>query len=152
MVRSNTASFNDVKKKLIHYKKNGIKLPEAFVNKYKQFNKITAHLEAIEKEYALKNDRCNILSNKTSSFQDNIEDARIINRDKWIGHNDIVFKLVDPPVRLSFSVPEGSPSMIFGIVETDNDGYQIQAVNDYDRVQDDTNDNSDNDEEVEESQ
>ncbi len=142
MVKSNTASFNDVKKKLIHYKKNGIKMPSSFINKYKQFNKITEHLEAIKKEYKLKNDKFQLLTNKTASFQDSIFNARVINRDRWIGHNEIIFKLVDPPMELSYSPAEGCPDKIFGLVDTDN-GYQIQAVVDYPGLSDDYDDSED---------
>lgn len=150
MVRANTAGFNDIKKKLIHNKKNGIKSPEAFVNKYKQFNKISEHLENIKKEHAIKNDKFQLLTTKTASFQDNILDARVINRDRWIGHNEIVFQLVDPPAKIVYSVPEGSPTKVFGLVDTD-EGYQIQALKDdviYSNYDDDNADDTDEVEEV----
>jgi len=128
IVKSNTAAFNDVKRRLVHYKKNGIKMPASFVSKFKQFKKIVEHLETIEKEAAVKNDKLQLLTTKTASFQDNIFDARIINRDRWVGHNEIVFKLVDPPLELMFSPPEGSPELIFAIVEAEDGEYEIQAV------------------------
>jgi len=129
LVKDNTASFNEVKKRLMHYKKNGIKMPASFVTKYKQFNKAQEHLEGITKEYKVKNDKLLLLTTKTASFQDNIFDARIINRDRWVGHNELIFRLVDPQVELSFNPPEGSSEKIFAVVETDEGVYQIQAVN-----------------------
>ena len=128
MIKSDTASFNEVKKKLIHYKKNGIKMPGAFVDKYKRFLKVQEHLDTIQKEYKIKNDKLLLLTTKTASFQDNIFDARIINRDRWTEHNEIIFKLVDPPVELSYKPNEGSHDKIFGIVEIDDGEYEIQAV------------------------
>ncbi|MEA3523143.1 MAG: flagellar assembly protein A, partial [Campylobacterota bacterium] len=37
LIKKNEATFLDIKKRLIHYKKNGVKMPAAFVKKYKQF-------------------------------------------------------------------------------------------------------------------
>jgi len=128
IVKNDTEAFNAVKKKLIHYKKNGIKMPEAFVNKYKKFLKIQEHLEAIKKEYKTKSSKLVLLTTKTASFQDDIFHARIINKDRWTDHNEIIFKLVDPPMELSFKPQEGSPDRVFGIVETDDGDYEIQAV------------------------
>lgn len=68
------------------------------------------------------------MTTKTASFQDNIFDARIINRDRWIGHNEIIFKLIEPPIELSFKPQEGSPDKIFAVVETDEGVFEIQAV------------------------
>jgi hypothetical protein len=128
LVHDSTASFNDIKKKLMYYKKNGIKMPTSFVNKYKQYHKAQEHLETIINEYKVKNDKLLLLTTQTSSFQDNIFDARIINRDKWHGHNELIFKLVDPPIELSFVPQEGSPDKIYAVVETDEGIYEIQAV------------------------
>ena len=128
MIKNDTPAFNNVKKKLIHYQKNGIKMPTAFVNKYKQFVQAQEHLEAITKDYRIKYDKHTLLTTKTASFQDNIFNARIINRDKWTEHNEIIFRLVDPPVEISFTPKEGSVDKIFGIVETEDGDFEIQAV------------------------
>ena len=128
LVKDSTASFNDVKKRLIYYKKNGIKMPSSFVTKYKQYNKAQEHLESITNEYQVKQDKLFLLTSKISSFQDNIFDARIINRDKWHGHNELIFKLVDPPIELSFKPPENSEDKIFAIIKIEDDEYEIQAV------------------------
>jgi len=128
LVKNNTAAFNDIKRRLVHYKKIGIKMPSSFITRYKQFKKVGEHLEAIKKELSVKEDKFFLLTAQTSSFQDNIFDARIINRDRWLGHNEIVFKLVDPPLELMFMPPEGSPDLIFAIVEVEDGEYEIQAV------------------------
>ncbi|MGE4397539.1 MAG: flagellar assembly protein A [Sulfurimonas sp.] len=128
LVKDNTASFNDVKKRLMHYKQNGIKMPAAFLTKYKQFHKAQEHLENITNEYKVKNDKLLLLTTKTASFQDNITDARIINRDRWVGHNELIFKLIEPPIELSYKPQEDSMEKIFAVVETDDGVFEIQAV------------------------
>ena len=72
LVKDNQATHIDVKKRLMNYKKNGVKMPESFVKQYKQFQKAKEHLANIEKEFEVKNDRLNLLTTRTASFQDNI--------------------------------------------------------------------------------
>jgi len=128
LIKDGTASYLDIKKRLMHYKKNGVKMPESFVKKYKQFQKMQAHLKEIKQTLEIKNDQHSLLTTKTASFGDNIFDARIINRNRWVGHNELVFKLVDPPIEIKYSPVEGSPEKIFGLVEVDEGEYEIQAV------------------------
>ena len=128
MIKNGTASFNDVKKRLIHFKKNGIKMPDSFVKKYKQFQKVQAHLVSLKKSYENKSDQLSLLSSNTTNFQDDIFDARIINRSHWIGHNELIFKMVKPPVEISFKPQEGSTDKVFALVEVDEGEYEIQAV------------------------
>ncbi len=128
MIKNGTASFNDVKKRLIHFKKNGIKMPDSFVKKYKQFQKVQAHLVSLKKSYENKSDQLSLLSSNTTNFQDDIFDARIINRSHWIGHNELIFKMVKPPVEISFKPQEGSTDKVFALVEVDEGKYEIQAV------------------------
>ena len=128
LIRDNTASFNEIKKKLIHNKKAGIKMPTPLISRYKQFQKMQEHLESITEENKVKTDKLKLLTTQTASFQDNIFDARIINRDRWVGHNELIFKLVDPPIEFSVNPAEGSEDKIFAIVENDDGEYEIRAV------------------------
>jgi len=128
LVKANSATFNDVKKRLLNYKKNGIKMPEAFVKKYKQFQNLYAQLQELKESYHTKDEALASLLNKTSSFQHDILDARIINRDRWIGYNELKFRLVDPPMEITYTPNEGSIDKIFGLVKIDDGEYEIQAV------------------------
>ena len=128
IIEGNKPAFIELKKRLIHYKKNGVKMPSSFVDKYKQFLKLESHLETIKKEFKVKNDKLLLLTTKTSSFQDDIFDARIVNHDRWIGYNKLVFKLIDPPIELIYEPPEGSPDKIFGLVEDEDGKFSILPV------------------------
>ncbi len=128
MIKDGTPAFNDLKKRLMHYKKNGVKMPSSFVKQYKQFQKLQEHLQTIKKEYEHKQENLDLLTNKTTSFQENIFDARIINNDHWHGHNELKFKLVDPPQEITYNPPEGSIDKVFALVEVDEGQYEIKAV------------------------
>ena len=128
LIKDGTAAFLDIKKRLLHYKKSGVKMPESFVKKYKQFQKMQEHLKEIKIDSEVKADQLNLLTTRTVSFQDNIFDARIINRGTWIGHNELKFKLVDPPVELVYKPKDGSTDHVFGLVEVDEGEFEIQPV------------------------
>ncbi len=127
-IDNGTAAFLDVKKRLLHYKKNGIKMPDSFIKKYKNFQKVQEHLKSIKENYEFKNNELDILKSKTSIFQDDIMYARIINRDKWHGYNELIFKLIDPPLDVIFKPPEGFSGKIFGLVEVSDGVFEIQAL------------------------
>ena len=128
LIKDGSASFLDIKKRLLHYKKSGVKMPSSFVKKYKQFTAMQEHLKEIKQEYELKKEQLSLQTAHTVSFQDNILDARVINRDRWVGYNEIRFKLVEPPMELVYKPAEGSKDMIFGLVEVEEGDFIIEAV------------------------
>ncbi|MDQ7044934.1 MAG: FapA family protein [Sulfurimonas sp.] len=127
-IKEGTASFNDVKKRLMHYKKSGIKMPESFVKKYKQFQGLQAQLAAKKESYSLNKNELDIAKSKTSVFQSDIMDARIINRGGWKGFNELIFKLIEPPLDISYKPAEGSSGKVFGLVEVDEGEFEIQVI------------------------
>ncbi len=128
MIKDGMQSFLDLKKRLMRYKKNGIKLPASFVKQFKQFQEMQEHLKSLEQDYEMKNDELNLLSKQKGALQKDIFDARIINRDRWIGYNEIKFRLIDPPMELVYKPAEGSQDKIFAVVEVDEDEYAIRPV------------------------
>lgn len=127
-IKNGTASHLDIKKKLQHYKKNGIKMPDSFVRQYKSFQKIENLLDEIKQTYNSKNNELEMLKSKTVAFQENIMDARIINRDGWKGFNEIIFKLVEPPMDISYKPPEGFHGKVFGLVELEDGMFEIRSL------------------------
>ena len=128
LIKGGMASHNDVKKRLVHYKKNGIKMPESFVKKYKQFQQTQEKLKTLEETLSFKKNELEIAKSKTSVFQDDITGARIINRDRWIGYNELIFKMIEPPIDINFKPPAGSSAKIFGLVEVEEGEFEIQAL------------------------
>ena len=131
-LQDNTHSFNEIKRHLIGYKKKGIKMPTAFVKKYKQFQAMFEHLESLKSELKEKNDRYDVLSQTHRSFQNDIFDARIINHDRWHGHNEVIFRLVEPKLEVNFLPPDAAKIEALGLVkeeiEEDEDEYFIKAI------------------------
>jgi len=127
-VQEGTPAFMDIKKRLIHYKKNGVKMPASFVKKYKQFQQMQEKLKKLQEQSDGVQDKLNLLTTKTASFQDNIFDARIIMKDRWKGYNVIKFKLVDPPMEIVYKPMENSNEHVFGLVQLDEYEYAIRPL------------------------
>ena len=128
IIKSGTSEFVDLKKRLVKYKKNGIKMPASLVGKYKQFQEMQIHLKNMKEEETLKTDKLDLLTTKTASFQDDIFSARVINRGRWIGYNEIRFKLIKPKIELIYKPKEGSNEKIFGLVVVDDGEFEIRAL------------------------
>jgi Flagellar Assembly Protein A N-terminal region len=128
LVKEGTPAFLDIKKRLVNYKKKGVKMPESFVKKYKQFQSMQLKLKGLQESLEIKADKLALQTTRTSSFQDSIFDARIINKDRWIGYNEIKFKLVDPPMELVYKPKEGSHEKVFGLVDLGDGQFEIQVM------------------------
>jgi len=121
-------AFIEIKKRLLHYKKSGVKMPESFVKKYKQFQNMQKKLKSLVEKGETLQDKLNLLTTRTASFQDNIFDARVINHDTWKGYNEIKFKLVDPPMELVYKPMENSAEHIFKLVALEDEEYAIRST------------------------
>jgi hypothetical protein len=103
-------------------------MPKTFVQKYQKFQDMQEHLIHLKSELKIKEEQLLLLKKKISSFQEDILNARIINRDRWIGYNEIKFRLIDPPSELVFKPAEGSIDKVFGVVEVDEGEYMISPI------------------------
>ena len=128
VLQTNESSFLEVKKKLIHYKKNNITMPDAFIQSFKQYQKLQQHLVELKNEENDKKENREKINIAIHTIQNNIYSARVINRDRWIGYNEIRFKLIDPAMDVVYSPREGSLDKIFALVKTEDDEYIIKAV------------------------
>lgn len=128
VMSANETPFMDLKKRLVHYKKNDIKIPDSLLLKYKQFLNFQKEFEEMNKEMAEKKDKLELLTARSRSLQDGIKNARIINRDSWVGYNEVVFQLIEPKVRLVHKPAPNSFDKVFGVVEVEDGVFEIKAV------------------------
>lgn len=127
-LRENTPGMEELKRKLAHYKTNGIKMPVAFVQKYQQYQQFKEKVTALRNELAAKEDQYAWLSEKHTALQNEIFEARIINHDRWRNHNEIIFKLIDPPIEV-FHVPsQNSEEKMLGLFESEEGEFSIKVL------------------------
>lgn len=120
--------MEDLKRKLAHYKAEGVKLPSAFVQKYQQFQLFKEKLESLRNELKTKEDQYLWLTEKHTALQAEIFNARIINHDRWHNHNEIIFKLIKPPIEVSYIPSEESEEKILGLYEDEDGEFSIKVL------------------------
>ena len=128
IVHNNLPLFNDVKKKLLQYKKNGVKLPEAYVKQYKIYQAQIDKLKELKEHRKKLEEKYDLLTNQTDSLQYNIFDARVINHDKWRDYNEIRARLLDPPVEIVYKPTEHENDHVYGVVEVEEGVFKIQPL------------------------
>jgi len=127
-MKQNAAAYDDIKKKLINYKNNGIKIPIAYAQKYKQFQEFKQKLDVLRKEYQDRLDHYAFISGRHRALQDEIFEARVINHDRWHNYNEIVFKLIEPPIDVTFIPKDNSEGGIFGLHVDDDGKFSIKVL------------------------
>lgn len=126
--RENIPAMEDLKRKLAHYKANGIKMPSAFVQKYQQNQQFKEKLESLRHELKSKEDQYAFLSEKHTALQSEVFEARIINHDRWQNHNEIIFKLIDPPIEVFYVPVHNSEEKILGLYEDEEGEFSIKVL------------------------
>jgi len=127
-IKENLVAYEGIKKKLLHYKQNGIKPPMAFVEKYQQFQHFKKKFEELREQFQIKSDALAQLGIKRTSLQGDIFDARIINHDRWRNYNEVIFKLIDPPVDITYFPTDGSDETMLGLHEDEDGEFTIRVV------------------------
>lgn len=126
--KENAPAMEDLKRKLAHYKSNGIKLPVAFVQKYQQNIQFKEKIDSLRNELRTKQDQYAFLSEKHNSLQNEIFEARIINHERWRNHNEIIFKLIDPPIEVFYVPAHNSEEKILGLFEDEEGEFSIKVM------------------------
>lgn len=127
-MKENASSFEEIKQKLIHYKKNEIKAPSAYVEKYQQFNMFKQKLESLRKEYQEKSEYLALISSHHTALQSEIFEARIINHDRWRNYNEVVFKMIDPQIDVTYFPSDGSDENVLGLFEDEDGEFSVKVV------------------------
>jgi len=128
IVKRNYKVFSDIKKRLIHYKRNGIKFPEAYVKQYKVYQSQIDKLKELKEEMERLEEKLYLLENQTDSLQYSILDARIINHDKWNGYNELRAKLLDPPLELVYKPEEDEAYHTYGVIEKGDGEFELRPL------------------------
>ncbi len=126
LYKRHESAIKEIKERLVAYKKSGVKLPDAFVRKYKEFQSLHNDISQQEREYNLLLEMFEDFQKQRGSFQSSIMDARVTNYDVWKGHNEVNFHLSSPAQELSYVPAEGlKESIIMLKYDQENDEYSI---------------------------
>lgn len=124
----NAPAMDELKQKLLRYKTNGVTMPAAFVQKYRQFQEFKQKLESLRSEYQQKEDHYALLNSKHIALQNEIFDARVINHSTWKNYNEIIFKLIEPNIDVLYVPIENSVENTLGLYEDAEGHFSIKVM------------------------
>ncbi|MFH0710252.1 MAG: flagellar assembly protein A [Pseudomonadota bacterium] len=127
-MKENKSAYEDIKQKLLHYKRNNIVPPSVYAQKYQQFLQFRRKLEALHDEFAEKESYLALISNHYKSLQNEIFEARIINHDRWRNYNEVVFKLIEPLIDVTYFPADNSDENILGLHEDKDGEFTIKVL------------------------
>ena len=110
-IKKNKHIFDDLKAKIIDCKKRNTKPPSAFVKRYKEFYLIIEDCKKLEATLTEMIENEKIYKEKLNIIQSAILKAKIINKDKWKGHNEIKFKMVNSSDEIIY-IPKGNEKVL----------------------------------------
>jgi len=127
-MKENMNAYEDIKQKLLHYKRNNIKAPSAYVEKYQQLQQFRQKLELLREEFREKESYLALISGHRASLQNGIFEARVINHDRWKNYNEVIFKLIDPPIDVTYLPSDKSDENVLALHEDEDGEFSIKAV------------------------
>ncbi len=103
----NKAAIEQIKQQLAGYKAKGVKPPATFIHRIKQYQKLNDDLNSLAADVSLLKNDIDHKKEELDKIQSTVFHARITNKDKFSGHNEIIFKLISPKQEFR-KVPSGS--------------------------------------------
>lgn len=127
-MKENESSFTEIKKKLIQYKKNDIKIPVAYAQKFQQFQLFRRKLDLLREDHREKLEHFTHISQQYAALQNEIFEARIVNHDRWHNYNEVIFKLIEPPIDVTYFPLDGSDESVLGLHEDENGEFSVKVL------------------------
>lgn len=128
IIDSNKNSINMIKNRLVEMRQEGITPPAAFLKKLKDFQGLVTEYNQILKSINSKQMELAALKDELVGMESIIFDAKIINRDRWTELNEVKFKLIEPPVDVTYSTKENEIARVMSLKAGIN-GYEIKRSN-----------------------
>ncbi|MEA1916932.1 MAG: flagellar assembly protein A [Campylobacterota bacterium] len=132
LIEKSKISFLELKKKIVQLQKNRIKVPTPILKKYKQFRDVQEKYKELNGELSNAKTLLEKENVKHLVFQEKIFGAKITSTDYFKGHNEIIYRLVNPKTEIKLNVNEGSSDRTYMLVENEFGAINIEAVEDDD--------------------
>lgn len=124
----NISIIEDMKKKILTYKKARTKPPVSMVQKMKQFKELQEKIQSLQSEYAIIEREKESIEQIIDTITQDVFNAQIINHDVYKGHNEIKFVIISPKQELIQVPTEGIHQDIFELKRVDEDSEEYTIV------------------------
>jgi len=123
--------IEQIKHKLVGYKQRGVKPPAAFIHKVRQYQGLNDELNSLNADITLYKNDIAAKYEQLDTIQATVFGAKITCEDSWMGHNEVVFRLITP--KGEYKIVPKSHAATFMLKQTDLEEFEIQKKLLYDQ-------------------
>ncbi|MCF6173171.1 MAG: FapA family protein [Campylobacteraceae bacterium] len=131
LIANSKPIVEDIKKKIIELKKRNINPPITLMSKIKEYQKIVNEYNTKLKNYKDKKHQIISLKEDLMNMQNQILSAKIVNHGIWKELNEIKFKLLSPPVELTYNTNNNEIIREITLKKVSDDKYEINRSSEY---------------------
>ena len=131
VIDKNKNTVEEIKKKILELKNSNKTPPTSLYLKLKEFQKMVKEYNTILGDFKRKKEEVLMLKEELKSFQDQIFSAKIINRGIWKEFNEIKFKLIFPPVEITYNTKENEIIREITLKKLGEEKFEINRSSEY---------------------
>ncbi len=131
VIDNNKNTIEMIKKKILELKNDKKVPPASLIMKIKEFQKMVNEYNIALENFKSKKQKISALKEELKSFQNQIFSAKIINRGVWKEFNEIKFKLISPPVEITYNTKENEIIREMTLKNIDDEKFEINRSSEY---------------------
>lgn len=131
VISNNKSTIEEIKKKILELKNDNKIPPTSLITKIKEFQKMVNDYNGVLANFKEKKQNIDELREELKSSQDQIFSAKIINRGVWKEYNEIKFKLISPPVEVTYNTKENEIIREMTLKRLEDEKFEINRSSEY---------------------
>ncbi len=131
VIDKNKSVIEDIKNKIIELKNDGKTPPASLLGKIKEYQKMVNDYNQILRDFKEKKQKIADLNDELQSSQDQIFSAKIINHSAWKEFNEVKFKLIYPPIEITYNTKENEIIREITLQRIENEKFEIKRSSEY---------------------
>ncbi len=131
LIEKNKPIIDEIKNRIIDLKKNGKTPPLSLLNKIRSYQKMVNEYNNILKEYKNKKHELSVFKEELHEIQNQIFMAKVVNHSPWTEFNEIKFKLVSPPVEVTYNAKEHEIAREITLKRNSDEDFTVSRSSEY---------------------
>jgi chromosome segregation ATPase len=125
-IQSQKENIDEINKTIIDMKKFKKTIPASLILKLQEQQDRIKEYNSLLKELKDAKIQNVLLHEQLEELNTSVLSAKVVNKSSWREFNEVKFKLIEPPVEVSFLPKEGETIKALSLGSTDEGDYQIK--------------------------
>jgi len=131
LIDNNKSVVEEIKNKILELKNDGKTPPTSLLAKIKEYQKMVNEYNTILRDFKNKKQKLVSLNEELQSAQNQIFSAKIINHGVWKEYNEIKFKLISPPIEVTYNTKENEIIREITLNRIEDENFEIKRSSEY---------------------